>query len=180
MAADVPSPTSEVRSQSDRQRSKRSDFWALIGCNLVVFCSSICIMVVELCASRLIAPYLGSSLYTWTSVIGIVLAGISIGNYLGGWISEKFTPQKALGWLFLIAGLSTASVLILNRIGASNASQKPEEVPWQFWVMAHVALAWVLAKPTVVAPIVGITKASHLTDAVAALDVRLDDEDLSA
>ncbi len=160
MAADVPSPTSEVRSQSDRQRSKRSDFWALIGCNLVVFCSSICIMVVELCASRLIAPYLGSSLYTWTSVIGIVLAGISIGNYLGGWISEKFTPQKALGWLFLVAGLSTASVLILNRIGAANASQKPEEVPWQFWVMAHVALAFL-------APAVALGTISPVTASIA-------------
>jgi hypothetical protein len=38
-----------------------------------VFISSFCIMVLELVASRLIARYLGSSLYTWTAVIGIVL-----------------------------------------------------------------------------------------------------------
>jgi aryl-alcohol dehydrogenase-like predicted oxidoreductase len=38
---------------------------------------------------------------------------------------------------------------------------------------AQVALAWVLAKPVVTAPIVGVTKERHLDDAVAAVDVRL-------
>jgi predicted membrane-bound spermidine synthase len=50
--------------------------------NLIVFISSGCIMILELVAGRMIAPYVGVSLYTWTSIIGIVLAGISLGNYL--------------------------------------------------------------------------------------------------
>ena len=45
--------------------------------NLIVFVSSACTMVLELVAGRIIAPYVGVSLYTWTSVIGVVLAGIS-------------------------------------------------------------------------------------------------------
>jgi len=45
--------------------------------------------------------------------------------------------------------------------------------------MAQVALAWVLSKPTVSAPIVGPTKLHHLTDAVAALDVRLTAEEVA-
>jgi aryl-alcohol dehydrogenase-like predicted oxidoreductase len=44
---------------------------------------------------------------------------------------------------------------------------------------AQVALAWVLHQPTVAAPIVGATKPHHLTDAVAALDVTLTDEDIA-
>ena len=39
---------------------------------------------------------------------------------------------------------------------------------------AQVALAWLLAKPAVAAPIVGATKANHLEDAVAALSVLFD------
>ena len=39
--------------------------------------------------------------------------------------------------------------------------------------MAQVALAWVLSKPVVAAPIVGATKPQHLADAVAALDLAL-------
>jgi aryl-alcohol dehydrogenase-like predicted oxidoreductase len=46
--------------------------------------------------------------------------------------------------------------------------------------MAHVALAWVLAKPVVSAPLVGATKPHHLADAVAALDVELSDEEIAA
>jgi len=44
---------------------------------------------------------------------------------------------------------------------------------------AQVALAWVLAKPVVTAPIVGVTKDQHLDDAVAAVDVRLTDEEIA-
>jgi aryl-alcohol dehydrogenase-like predicted oxidoreductase len=43
---------------------------------------------------------------------------------------------------------------------------------------AQVALAWVLAKPQVSAPIVGASKASHLDDAIAALSVKLSEEDI--
>jgi 1-deoxyxylulose-5-phosphate synthase len=45
---------------------------------------------------------------------------------------------------------------------------------------AQVALAWLLAQPGVTAPIVGATKPGHLTDAVAALDVRLEEDDVEA
>lgn len=45
--------------------------------------------------------------------------------------------------------------------------------------MAQVALAWVLAKPAVGAPIVGATKPHHLADAVAALDVHLTDDEIA-
>ena len=44
---------------------------------------------------------------------------------------------------------------------------------------AQVALAWLLAQPVVTAPIVGVTKPSHLEDAVAAVDLRLDDDVLA-
>jgi aryl-alcohol dehydrogenase-like predicted oxidoreductase len=46
--------------------------------------------------------------------------------------------------------------------------------------MAQVALAWVLKNPVVTAPIVGPTKPRHLADAVAALDIRLTDEEIRA
>lgn len=45
--------------------------------------------------------------------------------------------------------------------------------------MAQVALAWVLRNPTVAAPIIGATKSAHLTDAAAALDVQLTDDEVA-
>lgn len=46
--------------------------------------------------------------------------------------------------------------------------------------MAHVALAWVLKNPVVTAPIVGPTKPNHLPDAVAALDLDLTPDEITA
>jgi 1-deoxyxylulose-5-phosphate synthase len=43
---------------------------------------------------------------------------------------------------------------------------------------AQIALAWVLSKETVTAPIVGATRPQHLTDAVAAVDLKLSDEEI--
>ena len=45
---------------------------------------------------------------------------------------------------------------------------------------AQVAMAWLLGKPTITAPIVGATKPEHLRDAVAAIDVKLTDEEIKA
>ena len=45
---------------------------------------------------------------------------------------------------------------------------------------AQVALAWLLAQPAVTAPIIGASKMSHLDDAVAALELKLDDAELKA
>ncbi len=45
---------------------------------------------------------------------------------------------------------------------------------------AQVALAWLLSKPVISAPIVGATRVQHLDDAVAALSVKLDAEEIVA
>ncbi|MFA5251569.1 MAG: fused MFS/spermidine synthase, partial [Phycisphaerae bacterium] len=74
--------------------SKTRSFLPIFIPSATVFLSSACIMVLELVAGRLIARHLGSSLYTWTSVIGVVLAGITIGNYLGGRIADRFEARK--------------------------------------------------------------------------------------
>lgn len=82
----------------------------------VVFLSSASIMTVELVASRLIAQYVGASLYTWTSVIGIVLAGIALGNYIGGRVADAFVPARALTAALIIASAGCVAILPLHRI----------------------------------------------------------------
>ena len=77
----------------------------------IVFSASACGLIIEIVASRLLAPTLGVSLFTWTSIIGVVLAGISIGNYLGGLTADKFPSPKTLGLILLGAGLTSLAVL---------------------------------------------------------------------
>ena len=66
---------------------------------VVVFTASACTLVIEIVAGRVLAPAIGVSLYTWTSIIGIVLAGISVGNYLGGRIADRRPSGSTLGVL---------------------------------------------------------------------------------
>lgn len=82
--------------------------WAAYG---VVFVASACTLVLEIAAGRLLAPYLGVSLYTWTSIIGVVLAGISLGNYLGGLLADLAGSRRTLGLLLAAGGLSSLAVL---------------------------------------------------------------------
>ena len=96
--------------------SKARGFLTILLPSATVFISSFCIMVLELVAARLIARHLGSSLYTWTSVIGVVLAGITIGNYLGGRIADKFPAKKTLAILFAISSVTCVLTVILNNV----------------------------------------------------------------
>ena len=77
----------------------------------IVFSASACGLIIEIVASRLLAPTVGVSLFTWTSIIGVVLAGISIGNYLGGLTADRFPSPKTLGLILLGAGLTSLAVL---------------------------------------------------------------------
>ena len=79
-----------------------------------MFFSSGCIMVLELAASRLVARDLGSSLYTWTSIVGIVLMGIAAGNYLGGRIADRYHARRALAVLFGLASAACVGIIVVN------------------------------------------------------------------
>lgn len=78
---------------------------------MIVFTASFCTLVIELVAGRVLAPHVGVSLYTWTSIIGVVLAGISAGAYAGGWIADRRPAASTLGWLLLAAGLTSIAIV---------------------------------------------------------------------
>src|SRR5512139_692963 len=93
----------------------------VIQANIVVFIASFCTLVIELVAGRIMAPYVGVSLYTWTSIIGVVLAGISIGAWVGGMLADRYPSASTLGWLLFLSGLGAFSISPLtNLIGAAH------------------------------------------------------------
>ncbi|MDP2731248.1 MAG: fused MFS/spermidine synthase [Dehalococcoidales bacterium] len=87
--------------------------------NAIAFISSFCVMVIELIASRILAPYIGVSLYTWTSIIGVILAGIALGNYLGGKVADRYPSPLVLAAIFLAGSLMTIAILPATRQFAS-------------------------------------------------------------
>ena len=123
-------------------KSKRADYWALWGLNALVFVTSVCVMMLELTASRLISKTVGSSLYTWTSVIGVVLAGITLGNWLGGWLADRYDRGRSLAWMYLLGSVSCASVLWLDQIIAPL--NRPSMLSWPAWILTVVASIFLL------------------------------------
>ena len=73
---------------------------------LIVFLAGLAVMVLELDGSRILAPYLGTSLYTWTSLIGIILGALSLGYFLGGKLADKKPSFKTLSIILLLAAIS--------------------------------------------------------------------------
>ena len=73
------------------------------------------VMAVELMSARMVAPYFGSSLYVWATVIGFTLLALAIGYFLGGVIADKYRGSDALLWVLLIASV----FLLLMHLSAS-------------------------------------------------------------
>lgn len=74
----------------------------------VVFLCGASGMVLELVGSRVVSPYFGSSLYVWTSLIGVILGALSFGYYWGGRIADKRQDVKFLSNILILASIFVA------------------------------------------------------------------------
>ena len=72
---------------------------------LSVFVSGAVVMSLELLGSRLLAPVFGNSIFVWGSLIGVVLAALSTGYYLGGKIADLKPDFQVLSIVIFVAGL---------------------------------------------------------------------------
>jgi spermidine synthase len=73
--------------------------------NIIVFVSGAVLMGLEIVGSRVLAPYFGSSIFVWGSLISVVMAALSIGYYWGGWLSAREPSYGRLLTLLLIPGI---------------------------------------------------------------------------
>lgn len=72
---------------------------------IIVFLTGAVVMILELVGSRIIAPFAGTSIVVWTSLIGIILGSLSVGYFLGGKYADKNANNKTLGNIILLAAL---------------------------------------------------------------------------
>ena len=82
--------------------------------HIVVFLTSMGVMIIELAASRIISKYFGNSLFTWTGVIGVVLAGISAGNWIGGRWADRYEPERIMPLQLFGASVLVFGILLLD------------------------------------------------------------------
>jgi hypothetical protein len=75
----------------------------------MVFVAGIVTMALEFTASRLLIPVFGSSIYTWGSLIGVILSGLSLGYYTGGRLADR----KGAGFIKFCSIIFSAGLYIV-------------------------------------------------------------------
>lgn len=93
----------------DRIRSRLGPF----ALDVAVFICGAVVMVYEIIGSRILAPYIGTSTYVWTSLIGIILGSLSLGYWLGGRLADRRPDIRNLSAaIFAAGGLVSVTILI--------------------------------------------------------------------
>ncbi len=97
---------------------------------ITVFLSGALTMVLELIASRILSPYVGSSNLIWTTIIGIMLTSMSIGYWLGGKKADqnKKNDINILANYLLIAAIATSLIPILETVFVNTLAQAVKQL----------------------------------------------------
>jgi len=78
----------------------KNNLWKL---KVLTFSSGFIVMALEIVTSRILTPVFGSTIYTWGSLIGVILSGLSLGYFLGGRISDDHPSfDKICGIVFSV------------------------------------------------------------------------------
>ncbi|HEX4901363.1 MAG TPA: fused MFS/spermidine synthase [Acidimicrobiales bacterium] len=126
----------------------------------IVFATSAAILIVEITAGRLLAPYVGVSLETFTAVIGTILAGIATGAAVGGHLADRHDPRRLLGPSMVVGGgLVWLAVPIVRAVGPSAQSR-----PLDIVVLAGIAFFLPAAALSAVTPIVAKLRLRDLAE----------------
>lgn len=87
---------------------------------IVVFTCGAVVMMFELVGSRILGPYFGTSIFVWTSLMGIILGSLSLGYYVGGKIADKKPNISILSLIIFLSSISIIVTFLLKDIIISN------------------------------------------------------------
>src|SRR4051812_45257765 len=81
---------------------------------VAAFLAGAVLLGVEIAASRVLAPFFGNSLFVWGALIGVVLAGLSVGYWLGGALADRMPQPWLVVAVLVVGGIGVIAVPLLD------------------------------------------------------------------
>jgi len=129
---------------------------------IIVFISGTSVMILEIVGSRVLAPYVGTSILIWSSLIGVILGCLSLGYWWGGKYTDKNPNYKTFSTIIFMAAIFIGLTAFLNK-----------------WILDFLQLSIKeIRTETIIAALVLFGPASFLMAAVSPYAVRLKIADL--
>ena len=91
-------------------RPLRGDSLSAVTTGVAVFLAGAALLSLEIASSRVMAPYFGSSLFVWGALIGVVLAGLSVGYWLGGIVADRWGTPSLFVSVLVVSGLLVLAI----------------------------------------------------------------------
>lgn len=105
---------------------------------LLVFIGGFSVMSIELLGGRILAPYFGSSIYVWGSIITVFMLALSVGYLLGGRFSLARPGLTRLGLIFLVCALTVLPLVIWRALLMAWVFERVEDPRYGSLVAAVV------------------------------------------
>ncbi len=115
--------------------------WSRLWLFATAFITGAVVMALEILGSRLLAPVFGNSLFVWGALIGVILAAMSSGYAMGGWLADRHRSGAVLAALLLASGAWTFLLAWLGQPVMFKLSAWIEDPRWGPCVAAGVLLA---------------------------------------
>jgi spermidine synthase len=124
-----------MNTDQTQARWSRSELFA------TAFISGAVVMALEILGSRLLAPVFGNSLFVWGALIGVILAAMSSGYAMGGWLADRRPGGAVLAWLLLFSGVWTLLLAWAGQPVMFSVSAWIEDPRWGPCLAASILLA---------------------------------------
>lgn len=83
---------------------------------ILVFMSGMTSLALEMCASRLLAAYFGTSLFIWANLIGLILVYLTVGYFIGGRLADRYPSEQVLCTITAMAALSISILPFISQV----------------------------------------------------------------
>jgi len=111
MSSTVSLPAGRLVGQSDLRWAASAHTSLLVRVALICVLANVALLVLQQVSFRLLAPIIGSSVETWSTIIAVYLLGIALGNVVGGQLADRRQPLATIRWCTVLGAATALGML---------------------------------------------------------------------